>query len=186
MRRLTGVFALHEAQKEEIVRVYGIDPAQVHVVGTGFNASIFNTGVPETCDDGASGRSASASARATDAPMGASTCADVCANVPVELVYAGKIWKKKGVPSLLEAADLVETARREGARRSESPSLRLRLRLAGVTTIQRNMPESLHAPLVASPTWRFSAGFRRRIWRRRIGAQIYSSCLLFSRGCRLW
>ncbi|WP_415927917.1 glycosyltransferase [Slackia piriformis] len=131
MRRLTGVFALHEAQKEEIVRVYGVDSARVHVVGTGFNASIFNTGEPETCDDGASGRSASASARATDAPMGASTCADVCANVPVELVYAGKIWKKKGVPSLLEAADLVETARREGARRSESPSLRLRLRLAG-------------------------------------------------------
>lgn len=131
MRRLTGVFALHEAQKEEIVRVYGIDPAQVHVVGTGFNASIFNTGEPETCDDGASGRSASASARATDAPMGASTCADVCANVPVELVYAGKIWKKKGVPSLLEAADLIETAHQEGARRGGGSSPRLRLCLAG-------------------------------------------------------
>ena len=107
MRRLTGVFALHEAQKEEIVRVYGVDSARVHVVGTGFNAAIFNAGKSDACDD------------------------DVRAGAPVELVYAGKIWKKKGVPSLLEAADLVETARREGARRSESPSLRLRLRLAG-------------------------------------------------------
>lgn len=93
MRRLTGVFALHEAQKEEIARVYGVDPARVHVVGTGFNAAIFNAGKPDACDD------------------------DVRADAPVELVYAGKIWKKKGVPSLLEAVDLIETAHQEGARR---------------------------------------------------------------------
>lgn len=107
MRRLTGVFALHEAQKEEIVRVYGVDPARVYVVGTGFNAAIFNVGEPDACDD------------------------DVRAGVPVELVYAGKIWKKKGVPSLLEAADLIETAHQEGARRGGGSSPRLRLCLAG-------------------------------------------------------
>ena len=107
MRRLTGVFALHEAQKEEIVRVYGVDSACVHVVGTGFNAAIFNAGKSDACDD------------------------DVRAGAPVELVYAGKIWKKKGVPSLLEAADLIETAHQEGARRGGGSSPRLRLCLAG-------------------------------------------------------
>lgn len=107
MRRLTGVFALHEAQKEEIVRVYGVDPARVHVVGTGFNAAIFNVGKSDACDD------------------------DVRAGAPVELVYAGKIWKKKGVPSLLEAVDLIETAHQEGARRGGGSSPRLRLCLAG-------------------------------------------------------
>lgn len=107
MRRLTGVFALHEAQKEEIVRVYGVDPARVHVVGTGFNAAIFNAGKLDACDD------------------------DVRATVPVELVYAGKIWKKKGVPSLLEAVDLIETAHQEGARCGGGSSPRLRLCLAG-------------------------------------------------------
>lgn len=107
MRRLTGVFALHEAQKEEIVRVYGVDSARVHVVGTGFNAAIFNAGKSDACDD------------------------DVRAGAPVELVYAGKIWKKKGVPSLLEAADLIETAHQEGARRGGGSSPRLRLCLAG-------------------------------------------------------
>ena len=107
MRRLTGVFALHEAQKEEIVRVYGVDPARVHVVGTGFNAAIFNAGKSDACDD------------------------DVRAGAPVELVYAGKIWKKKGVPSLLEAADLIEAAHQEGARRGGGSSPRLRLCLAG-------------------------------------------------------
>lgn len=107
MRRLTGVFALHEAQKEEIVRVYGVDSARVHVVGTGFNAAIFNVGKPDACDD------------------------DVRAGAPVELVYAGKIWKKKGVPSLLEAVDLIETAHQEGARRGGGSSPRLRLCLAG-------------------------------------------------------
>lgn len=107
MRRLTGVFALHEAQKEEIVRVYGVDPARVHVVGTGFNAAIFNAGKLDVCDD------------------------DVRATVPVELVYAGKIWRKKGVPSLLEAVDLIETAHQEGARRGGGSSPRLRLCLAG-------------------------------------------------------
>ena len=107
MRRLTGVFALHEAQKEEIARVYGVDPARVHVVGTGFNAAIFNAGKPDACDD------------------------DVRADAPVELVYAGKIWKEKGVPSLLEAVDLIETAHQEGARRGRGLSPCLRLCLAG-------------------------------------------------------
>ena len=84
MRRLTGVFALHEAQKEEIVRVYGVDSARVHVVGTGFNAAIFNAGKSDACDD------------------------DVRAGAPVELVYAGKIWKKKGVRHLWRRPTLLK------------------------------------------------------------------------------
>lgn len=101
MRRLAGVFALHDAQKDEIVRVYGVDPARVHVVGTGFNAAVFNA--------------ASTEGPAAAPPVG---------RAPIELVYAGKIWKKKGVPSLLEAVDLIEAAHRgEGA----MPYVRLRL-----------------------------------------------------------
>lgn len=76
VRSLDAVFALHAAQAAEIVDLYGVDPAKVHVVGTGFDDAVFN-----------------ASSRSDE-----SRCRK-------EVSYAGKIWSKKGVPSLLRALD---------------------------------------------------------------------------------
>lgn len=82
IRTLDRIFALHEAQKREIVGVYGVDETRVHVVGSGYNDALFN---PE-------GRK----------PRGEGD--------PVRAAYAGKIWRKKGVGCLIECADLLETA----------------------------------------------------------------------------
>jgi len=38
---LDGIFCLHDGQKRDICRCYGADEAKVHVVGSGFNSSIF-------------------------------------------------------------------------------------------------------------------------------------------------
>lgn len=41
VRKLDGICALHEEQAAEIARVYGVDPARVHVVGTGYDRHQF-------------------------------------------------------------------------------------------------------------------------------------------------
>ncbi|MGI6535851.1 MAG: glycosyltransferase [Eggerthellaceae bacterium] len=78
--RLSGIFALHEAQKADIVETYGVSPRMVTVMGTGYNSGVFRRA--EGCRRPGS------------------------ANV----VYAGKIWEKKGVPSLLRAVDALTDA----------------------------------------------------------------------------
>ncbi|RNL19845.1 glycosyl transferase family 1 [Slackia faecicanis] len=95
-RRLDAVLALHEDQKAQIVELYGVDEARVHVVGTGFNAAVFN-------EEGAV-RDAEGALRTK----------------PFEIMYAGKICGKKGVPSLLEALDAA--ARSDEARRFFAPA----------------------------------------------------------------
>lgn len=82
--RLDLIFALHQAQAEEIRQVYGVEPGRISVVGSGYNAGIFNM------------------AARTDAWQDAGLDS---ARKPVELVYAGKIWGKKGVPNLISALD---------------------------------------------------------------------------------
>ena len=96
VRRLDAVFALHEDQKAQIVELYGIDEARVHVVGTGFNASVFNEGPRRHPAEG------------------------VLRTEPFEIMYAGKICGKKGVPSLLEALDMVAAS--DEARRFFEPA----------------------------------------------------------------
>lgn len=78
VRALDAVFALHEAQAERISSEVGVDPGRIHVVGAGINTRVFSR-------DGA--------------PAPESRRGRVC--------YAGKIWSKKGVMSLVEALDLV-------------------------------------------------------------------------------
>ena len=80
VRRLDGIFALHEAQKREIVELYGVPESRVRVVGTGYNAAVFRE---------------VAGARSTQG---------------VEVAYAGKIWRKKGVESLIRCLDLLPYA----------------------------------------------------------------------------
>ncbi len=81
IRKLDRIFALHNAQKREIVDVYGVDEARVRVVGSGYNDALF----------GPQGRHA----RSEDDP--------------VRVAYAGKIWRKKGTGCLIECADLLRT-----------------------------------------------------------------------------
>lgn len=79
IQQLDCILALHEAQADDICDVYDVPRSKVRVIGTGYNDAIFN------------------SAAAGDA---------VRTNAH-ELVYAGKIWEKKGVPCLLRAIDLM-------------------------------------------------------------------------------
>lgn len=80
VRALDEVLALHEEQKREIIELYGVDPARVRVVGTGFNAEVFHAAdVPRPTDR-------------------------------TKVAYAGKIWRKKGVESLLRCLDALPFA----------------------------------------------------------------------------
>lgn len=87
MNNLDIVFSLHEEQAHEIERVYGIDPARIHVVGTGYNRNVFSLG----------DRQLQSGEREQE-------------NRPVELVYVGKIAEKKGVASLVAALDYLGRA----------------------------------------------------------------------------
>ena len=71
--RLDGVFALHEEQKEQILSIFNIGPDRIHTVGAGYDPEIF---YPP---------------------------ADRIDHSPVRLVFAGKLSRAKGVPTLLRA-----------------------------------------------------------------------------------
>jgi len=72
-RKLDGIFALNEYQRESIIRNYKIDKNRVFVTGAGYDDHIFNT-------------------------LGRKKRIDT-----VKLVYAGKLSFSKGVPSLIRA-----------------------------------------------------------------------------------
>ena len=78
VRALDAVFALHEAQAARISDELGVDPRRIHIVGAGINTRLFSRG-------------------------GAGTPARRRGRI----CYAGKIWSKKGVMSLVEALDLI-------------------------------------------------------------------------------
>lgn len=72
---LDRIYALHEAQAEEIVSVYEADPSKIRVVGTGYDASAFFV-------------------RSDLRKLGAAN-----------IVFVGKVCRKKGVEALLAALD---------------------------------------------------------------------------------
>lgn len=79
VRRLDLVLALHAEQCERILALFVCEPAKVGVIGTGFDASIFN------CERGDNRLS----------------------RVPGSLIFAGKVTHKKGVDSLFAALGLL-------------------------------------------------------------------------------
>ena len=91
IRSLDGV---HEEQAGEIIACYGVDPRKVTVVGTGFDDAVFSRGEKPARERMASG----------DALRDRNA---VEAREPVNLVYVGKISRKKGVGSLLDAIALL-------------------------------------------------------------------------------
>ena len=84
--RLDLVLALHGEQRDRIVEVFGIDPAKVAVIGTGYDASVFNL-CPEVGEGAAFGGGVKPARSA---------------------VYAGKVTFKKGIDSLLRSMDLLQ------------------------------------------------------------------------------
>lgn len=94
IRSLDGVLALHEEQAGEIIACYGVDPRKVTVVGTGFDDAVFSRGEKPARERMASG----------DALRDRNAAE---AREPVNLVYVGKISRKKGVGSLLDAIALL-------------------------------------------------------------------------------
>ena len=82
VRALDCIFALHEPQKREIAEMYGVPEKRVRVVGSGYNDKLFNPTDRTPHVEG----------------------------TPARFLYVGKIWRKKGVESLIRCAKLLETA----------------------------------------------------------------------------
>lgn len=81
IRDLSGIFALHEAQKKQICDIFGLAPDRVTVVGTGYNSGVFFR------DEEARARRDSEKFR---------------------FLFAGKLSEKKGVYSLLRCLHRLE------------------------------------------------------------------------------
>lgn len=81
IRKLSGIFALHEAQKHQICAMFELPEAAVTVMGTGYNADVFSIDPAAKClrQDGRT-----------------------------RFLFAGKISEKKGVYSLLRCLDHLE------------------------------------------------------------------------------
>lgn len=83
--KLDRIFALQDAQKEKIKKVYPVPDEKMTVIGTGYNSRIFKkikdrtTGAVSGKEDG-----------------------------QTRLIFAGKITQKKGVKSLIRALDLLD------------------------------------------------------------------------------
>ncbi len=78
MRDIDAVFCLSRHQKQQIQKIHGIAPQKLHVVGAGFDSTLFYPG--EKPEKG-----------------------------PVEILYAGKLSRSKGVPWLLESLGKIKT-----------------------------------------------------------------------------
>lgn len=79
MHMLDAALALHAPQAAEIVHVYGLDPARIQVIGTGYDSTQFHR-LANMRQEGAR-----------------------------DLLYVGKIWRRKGVESLIRAIDSLPT-----------------------------------------------------------------------------
>ncbi|MGL6105208.1 glycosyltransferase family 4 protein [Romboutsia sp.] len=75
IKKLDKVFALHEEQKKEIINLFGINADKVQVLGTGYDENMFYNHNKELKSD------------------------------KINITYAGKIAKQKGVKSLIKALD---------------------------------------------------------------------------------
>ncbi len=72
---LTGIFALHEEQKQQIETLYGYDSRKIRVFGVGYNSGVFHLDSAEKKDS----------------------------QEKIRLFFAGKLSEKKGVYSLIRS-----------------------------------------------------------------------------------
>lgn len=94
-RRVDRVFALHDDQAAEITARYGIESSRITIVGAGYREDLFRPPEQASC-----------------------SCTE---SRTIEIVYAGKISRPKGVPFLIKALGLVRVPQ----------GYRVRVRLAG-------------------------------------------------------
>ena len=83
--RLDLVLALHGEQRERIIELFGVEASKVAVIGTGYDAGVFNL-----CSSAGEGGTAAVELKE-----------------PRSIVYAGKVTFKKGIDSLLRAMDML-------------------------------------------------------------------------------
>lgn len=77
VKEIDAALALHGEQRRQIIEIFGMDESRVSVIGSGYNAKLFNN----------EGR------------------AERKTGDPLRLAYAGKISRPKGVPEMLAALD---------------------------------------------------------------------------------
>lgn len=136
IRGLSGIMALHEAQKADIVDEYGVPQSLVHVTGTGYNRDIFRLeDEPDAGIESGAGMAVAAATRQDGPHAGApgdagaalpeasrlvEPGADIGNSRPLEtlrgergrtLVFAGKVTAAKGVRSLLRALGQLDDAK---------------------------------------------------------------------------
>ena len=85
--QLDQALALHADQEQRIREIFGMDEARVRVIGSGYNAGLFNT-----------------EGRMTRQELQTLSGED---HVPVMICYAGKISRPKGVPELLRVFSML-------------------------------------------------------------------------------
>ena len=88
IRKLDRIFTPKEAQKKEVIRVYGVDPDKIRNIAVGYNEErLFRGGIPRR--------------RRVSLPNG-----EVLEKgEALDLLFAGKLGEKKGVFSLLRAVE---------------------------------------------------------------------------------
>jgi len=99
--KIDAAFALHEEQGRQIKDIFDIDEGRVHVLGSGYNAGLFNK----------AGRK------------------ERSADEAVRITYAGKISRPKGVPELLAALSEIYESKMTGA--SDNAPAPFEITLAG-------------------------------------------------------
>lgn len=107
LQALDGVFALHQTQADDIATTLFIDPAKIHVTGSGYNPKVFFKNPLLNFSTSTAGQT-SKSSTPTDLNPKVSSKIDP---VPYSVIYAGKLTHKKGVMDLISALDLLSYPR---------------------------------------------------------------------------
>ncbi len=90
IQKLDKIFALHEEQKEEIIKVYDVSAEQIVIAGAGYNQHVFYP-----AEDAGDGSSYNLKSGTNGEKV-------------VRLIFAGKLSEKKGVFSLIKSLDLLK------------------------------------------------------------------------------
>lgn len=114
IKRIDGIFALHDEQKAQITNLYGIDTNKIKVIGSGYNDEIFNRSSDSLAADGIKADTLNSHNDAADKPATDKSEIDkLCSDIPesygfesdkpYRIIYAGKLSTAKGILPLIDA-----------------------------------------------------------------------------------